>query len=494
MHPPHQTINILINTTLIKQKQIMKKQLLLASVAMMGLSPVMMAQLPNPGDKALSTYSSNLTLEWYAAPTGTCADANAARSGIGVNGKFYVVMQNIGVAVFDKDGKVKTIDNPTAWVSINCDDAGHVYFRNDKGGWPGNPAGSFNGANAQFCVIDSKTDEIIKPNVPMSATFSARFDALPHLFGDMVNDFIEVAVTANAGSVSGINFMYDKLEQTGSESINFAKSLKDGGFPAPANTVQTLGQAQFFSPDADGFSTKLAVLSNNYNGAAVDKPESTTASWFGWGNNVALYTWTDDAGYAFTGKWYNTPSHSAVGGFCMFSYAGKDYICYPAGTTKDGYPSGDGFFVMEEELVDTPQNKTMEEDPTLWSDELHKAVATKYATEGIATGNNYRGINVEPVAGEDGKFTIYHYNPAKSMEVWTLDLTGSAAGIEDIVADKDVAKIFGGVGVVVTDGTDKAQVYNMAGQLVAVGAGHIAVEAGVYVVKAGATVAKVVVR
>ena len=80
------------------------------------------------------------------------------------------------------------------------------------------------------------------------------------------------------------------------------------------------------------------------------------------------------------------------------------------------------------------------------------------------------------------------------MEVWTLDLTGSGAGIDDIVADKGEAKIFGGRGVVVVDGADKAQVYNAAGQLVGQGAGSIAVEPGVYVVKAGTTTAKVIVK
>lgn len=473
----------------------MKKQLLLASVAMMGLSPVMMAQLPNPGDRETVTYSSNLSLEWYGAPTGTCANADAARSGIGTNGKFYVAIQGKGVAVYDKNGQIKTIDNPTTWVSINCDDAGYVYFRNDSP-WPGNAgAGWYMPEDGKFCVIDSKTNEIVKPNVPMAGGVKSRFDALPHVLGNMMTDLIEIPVpTQGAGNI-GFEFIYDRLDQAdvvGKFSMD--KELKDGGFPAPANGVQTLGSCQLYAPDADGIALKMAVLANNYNNP-TEYPGSTTASWFGLGNNIAVYEWVEDAeGYSFTGKWLNTPSHSAVGGFCMFSYAGKNYICYPAGTTADGYPSGDGFFVMEEEYVDSPKNMTPTQENTDWSEQVHKAVATKYATDGIPTGNNYRGINVEPVAGEDGKFTIYHYNPAKSMEVWTLDLTGSGAGIDDIVADKANAKIFGGIGVVVVDGADKAQVYNMAGQLVAEGAGHIAVEAGVYVVKADSTVAKVVVR
>lgn len=471
----------------------MKQQLLLASAVMLGASYIAQAELPYPGDREKNPYSSNLTLEWYAAPVGTCANPDAARAGIGVNGKFYVVMNNIGVAVYNKDGQIKTIENPTTWVSINVDDAGHVYFRNDKGGWAGN-GGRFNGENAQFCVIDTKTDEIIKSDVPMSDINSVRFDELPHIYGDMVNDLIEMPIpTAWNPGITGLNFIYDKLELSGSETIDFGTSLKDGGFLSPANEVQTLGMAQFFSPDEDGFATKLAVLSNNYNGAAVDNPKPTTASAFGWGNNVALYEWTDEEGYTFTGKWFNTPNHTAIGGFCMFSYAGNDYICYPAGTTKEGFPSGDGFFVMKEELLDSPTNMTQTEENTDWSGQVHKAIAYKYATEGIKTGNNYRGINVEPVEGEDGKFTIYHYNPGISMEVWTLDVT-RPAGINDIVADKGAAKIFGGIGVVIVDGAAKAQVYSIDGALVAEGAGSIAVPAGVYVVKAGTTAAKVIVK
>ena len=471
----------------------MKRQLLLSSAVMLGTSLIAQAQLPDPGDRETNTYSSNLTLEWYAAPTGTCANFDAARAGIGVNGKFYVVMSNVGVAVFNKDGQIKTIENPTAWVAINVDDAGHVYFRNDKGGWPGN-AGNFNGEMAQFCVIDSKTDAIIKSDIPLSASYPVRFDELPHIYGDIVNDFIEIPIPASSGTITGLNFMYDQMSPTGSETINFGTSIKDGGFPAPANKVQTLGQAQLYSPDEDGFFS-LAALSNNYNNPA-EYPQSCTASWWGWGNNIALYKWVENAdfaGYAFTGKWFNTPSHSAVSGFCMFSYAGKNFICYPAGTTSDGYPSGDGFFVMEEEFVDSPKNMTPTEENTDWNEQIHKAVATKYATPGIKTGNNYRGINVEPVEGEDGMFTIYHFNPGISMEVWTLDLT-TYAGINDIVADKGDAKIFGGVGVVVVDGAAKAQVYSIDGALVAEGAGTIAVPAGVYVVKAGATAAKVIVK
>ncbi len=472
----------------------MKKNLLLASVAVMGLAPMVSAQ--DPGDKALAARSENLSLNWYGVPTGTCANSSSARSGIGVNNKFYVVMQNQGVAVFDKDGQVKTIDNPTAWVSINVDDAGHVYFRNDKGGWAGpEGAGWYLTENAQFCVIDSKTDEIIKSNVPMVGASKCRFDALPHVFGNLMSGSTEIPVTGNAVGNIGYEFIYnDLVQEPFVGTFNIGNSLKQGVFTSVvvdnvthnAAQVQTLGQAQLYAPDTDGIAQKMAVLSNNV--------VYITASAFGWGNNVAQYVWDDEAeGYIFSGKWFNTPNHSATGGFCMFDYNGKSYIVYPAGTTADGYPGGDGFFVMEEELLDTPKNKTRDEDPDLWSEELHKAVAYKYTTEGIATGSNYRGINVVPVEGEDGKFQIYLYCPGKSMQVWTLDLSGSA-GIDDIVADKGDAKIFGGVGVVVVDGAEKAQVYTLTGQLVAEGAGSIAVPAGVYVVKAGKDAAKVVVR
>lgn len=462
----------------------MKKQLLFASVALMGMSAMAQDAAPNPDD---ATHSTNLTLQWYATPTGTCADATAARSGIGVNGKFYVAMQNKGVAVFNKDGQIKTIDNASTWVSINVDDAGNVYFRNDKGGWAGpEGAGWYLTENAQFCVIDSKTDQVVKSDVPMTGGVKCRFDALPHVMGNLLEGFAEITVTANATGNIGYEFTYIDLEQTGTSQFNIANALKEGGFPSPANVVQTLGMAQLYAPDADGIAQKMAVLSNNQ--------VEVTASSLGWGNNVAYYVWDDDSeGYKFADKWFNTPNHSSIGGFCMFDYNGKSYIVYPAGMTADGFPGGDGFFVMEEELLDTPKNVTASENPEEWSAQLHKAVAYKYTTEGIVTGNNYRGINVEPVAGEEGKFTIYLYCPGKSMQVWTLDLT-STAGISSIAADKDAAKIFGGAGVVVVDGAAKAQVYSIDGALVAEGTGSIAVPAGVYVVKAGATAAKVIVK
>lgn len=468
----------------------MKKQLLLASLAMASLAPMAYAQ--NPDD---ATHSTNLTLEWYGVPEGVCLNAGqgASRSGIGVNGKFYLTVNNKGVAVYTKDGMTRMIDNPNTWVSINCDDAGHVYFRNDKGGWAGpEGAGWYLPENAQFSVIDSKTDMVVKTDVSMIGGVKCRFDALPHVMGDMVNGFIEIPVTANATGNIGYDFMYDKLTQTDfTPTFDIATSLRAGKFPKiddlnNAGVVQTLGQAQLYAPDQYGSATKMAVLSNNQ--------VLITASSLGWGNNVALYTFDEDSEtFKFSGKWFNTPNHASIGGFCMFNYDGKDYIVYPTGMTAEGYPSGDGFFVMEEELLDSPQNLTQAEDADDWSAQLHKAVATKYATDGISSGNNWRGINVEPIDGQDGKFRIYFYNPGKSMQVWILDLTGSA-GINDIVADKSAAKIYGGVGVVVVDGAEKAQVYTPAGVLVGEGAGSISVAPGVYVVKAGENTAKVIVR
>lgn len=462
----------------------MKKQLLFASAVLMGFTAMAQESAPNPDD---ATHSTNLTLEWFAAPTGTCTDAWAARSGIGVNGKFYIAMNNKGVAVYDKSGQIKTIDNNETWVSINCDDAGHVYFRNDFGGWAGpEGAGWYLPENARFCVIDSKTDEIIRSNISMTGAAKCRFDALPHVMGNLIDGFAEIAVTANAVSNIGFEFTYIDGEQTGNGQFNIANALKDGGFPSPANVVQTLGSAQVYAPDDLGYATKMAVLPNNH----VD----VTASSLGWGNNIAFYEFDEvSESFLFSGKWFNTPNHSSIGGFCVFDYAGSSYIVYPAGMTADGFPSGDGFFVMKEELLDTPKNVTVSEDPDAWKAELKKAVAYKYATEGIVSGNNYRGINVEPVEGEEGKFTIYFYDPAKSMQVWTLDLTGGA-GVNDIIADKGEAKIFGGIGQIVVDGVAKAQVYTVDGSLVAEGSATIAVPAGVYVVKAGKDAAKVIVK
>lgn len=128
-----------------------------------------------------------------------------------------------------------------------------------------------------------------------------------------------------------------------------------------------------------------------------------------------------------------------------------------------------------------------------WNDQIHKPVAYKYSTDGIVTGNNWRGINVEPMDGEDGKFRIYFYNPGKSMQVWQLDLTESA-GINDIVADETEAKIFGGEGRIIVHCEGSAQVFSVAGQLIAEGNGSIEVPAGIYIVKADNKAAKIVVR
>lgn len=467
----------------------MKKQLLIASLALMATATTAIAEGPDPGDRNTVTYSTNLSLEWYGVPTGQCKDGGQgiSRSGIGINGKFYLTVNNTGVAVYNKDGQIKFIGNKDTWVSINCDDAGHVYFRNDKGGWAGpEGAGWYLSENARFCIIDSKTDEIIKHDIPMVGGVKCRFDALPHVMGD-ITGAAEIPVTANATGNIGYEFIYNECVQADfTYKFDINGALKDGGFPTPANVVQTLGQAQLYAPDGEGIASKMAVLSNNR--------VEITSSRMGWGNNVAQYLWDDEAeGYKFSGKWLNTPNHSAVGGFCMFDYDGKSYIVYPTGMVADDQPAGDGFFVMKEELLDSPQNKTATEDPADWSTQVHKAVAYKYSTDGIVTGNNWRGINVEPINGEDGKFRIYFYNPGKSMQVWQLDLTDTA-GINDIIADKDDAKIYGAIGAVIVDGAEHAQVFTIAGQLVAEGKGSIAVPAGVYIVKADNKAAKIIVR
>ena len=102
----------------------MKKHLLLASLAIASAVPAMKAQSFDPGDATVVRYSDNLKLEWYCVPTGDAANKSAgiARTGIGVNGKFYVSIREKGVAVYGPEGQIKMIDKDDTWISINCDD------------------------------------------------------------------------------------------------------------------------------------------------------------------------------------------------------------------------------------------------------------------------------------------------------------------------------------------------------------------------------------
>ena len=466
----------------------MKKHLLLASLAIASAVPAMKAQSFDPGDATVVRYSDNLKLEWYCVPTGDAANKSAgiARTGIGVNGKFYVSIREKGVAVYGPEGQIKMIDKDDTWISINCDDAGHVYFRNDKGGWndplactDGTPMAWYHPEKTMFSVIDSKSDEIIYRDIPMSGINQCRFDNIPHLMGDMTQGFLEIPVITVSGTDTGVGFLYNDLKVTGTEVFNAKTCITEGKFPSAAS-ISTLALAQLYNEGSN-----IAVLANPTN-------DVTTAA-KGWGNNIALYELTEDEIFMFSGKWLSLPNHNGCSGFNIFKYAGTDYILYPTGMFGE-WPAADGFFVAPFKEVDSPKNKTAEEDPADWSAQLHEGVAYIYATEGYgAEGTNYRGLNVEPVEGEDGKFRIYLYCPYKVMEVWTLDLSGTT-GIEDIVASKDEAKIFGGEGVVVTQSEGPAQVYTLAGQLVAQGKGTIAVPAGVYVVKADNKAAKVIVK
>ncbi|MDE6703586.1 MAG: hypothetical protein K2K00_07910 [Muribaculaceae bacterium] len=473
----------------------MKKHLLIASLVLASAIPTMVAQ--DPGDRAQVTYSTNLSLEWYCVPTGDAAnkDLGIARTGIGANGKFYVSIREKGVAVYGPDGQIKMIDKNDTWISINCDDAGNVYFRNDEGGWKaplactdGTPMAWYHQDKSMFSVIDTKSDEIVKSNVPLKGINQCRFDLLPHVVGDMTKGFFEIPVITTGGQNTGVDFLFENLETAmGTEDFNAQACLNQFKFPAGATDRSTLALAQLFN---DG--ENIAVLANPTNNI-------TTAA-KGWGNNIAVYELTEVEPEVFilmfSEKWLSLPNHNGCSGFNIFKYDGTDYIIYPTGMFGD-WPAADGFFVAPLRLVDSPKNKTVEEDPTDWSNQLHEVSdrgAYKYATEFYgAEGTNYRGFNVEPIPGEDGKFRIYLYCPYKVMEVWTLDLSGST-GIEEIVADKEEAKIFGGIGVVVTQSEGPAQVYTLAGQLVAQGKGTIAVPAGVYVVKADNKAAKVIVK
>lgn len=464
----------------------MKKHLLIASLALASAVPAMHAQ--DPSDRTVVTYSTNLSLDWYCVPTGDAANkaANIARTGIGVNGKFYVVVLEKGVAVYNKDGQIKMIDKDDTWISINCDDAGNVYFRNDKGGWndplactEGIPAAWYHAEKSMFSVIDTKSDEIVARDIPLKGIGQCRFDQLPHIAGNIMTDWVEMPVITVGGSDTGVDFIFDALKANGTQTFNAQTCIKEGKFPSGADR-STMALAQIFN---DGES--IAVLANPTNNV-------TTAA-KGWGNNIAIYNLNEKEVFMFSGKWLSLPNHNGCSGFDIFNYAGTDYIIYPTGMYGE-WPAADGFFVAPLKEVDTPKNKTAEESPEDWSAQLHEGVAYKYATEYYgAEGVNFRGFNVEPIEGQDGKFRIYLYCPYKVMEVWTLDLSGST-GIEDITADKEEAKIFGGVGVVVTQSEAPAQVYTLAGQLVAQGKGTIAVPAGVYVVKADNKAAKVIVK
>lgn len=491
----------------------MKKHLLLSALAVATITPLATAQ--NPATDPNCNPTENLKLEWYHAPqeplvknasgagyvVGTkqtgVTGGDIARTGIGSCGKFFVPVLGHGIYIYGPDGLIETIDNKDTWLSINCDEAGHVYFRHDDGGWwdsrscynagtaTESPGALYHQDKTKFSVIDAKTNRVIKSNIPMPGIGNSnRFDELPHLVGNMVeDDYVEMPILVN-GKTSGVEIIYDKLVPRDNQAtFNIGDVLKNAGFPSSGNNAATVKTNAMIQMINGGQS--MAVLAN--------PTYQMTSSTKGWGNNIALFNFDEDEDdFVFSGKWFNTPNHSTCSGFYIFNYEGKNYIIYPTGMMGDE-ASADGFFVMPEELLDTPRNKTNEEDPADWSVQVHKRIAHKYATDFYGYGGSYRGLNVEPVEGEDGKFRIYLYCPYKVMEVWTLDMTGTS-GVEDIIADIEEAKIFGGEGVVVTQSEGPAQVFTLAGQLVAEGKGKIAVPAGVYIVKADNKAAKIIVR
>ncbi len=448
----------------------MKNRLLLSATIAAG----MLASVPAmAADYVAGSHDKSLTNVW-----GSCEHAPLganARTGVGANGKIYVQVHNTGtVQVYDKDGKAKDIKiADKIWVSITADDAGHIISRSDVGGWAGpEGAGWYLSENAKLTVIDSKTDEIIK-DVAMPGGPKCRFDALPHVQGDLLNGFCAIHAVHNGAGQIFTEFSYQDGEHI--NTSNIPVTIHEAFTGKPAGN-QTLGQVQAF-----GDGTKLAVYANPF--------YAETSSLNGLGNGIALYELVDDA-WEYTGKYFVTPNHSSIGGFMVFEVNGVEYIVYAAGEAEKGVPSGDGFAIAKVTYTDTPVSNPETDKAAL--------VAVKYAALDAEDnmlykpGANLQCFNVEPVEGEEGSVYIYTYNQGSVMSQWKFTAP-EQSGITDVTGDMESVAVRGGKGEITVEGA-AAEVYNAAGMLVAKGAGSIKCAAGLYIVKTGDKAQKVVVK
>ena len=376
-----------------------------------------------PGSTKCFKPGYSLELVWgQAVPVGN----GVARTGIGVNNKFYAPDYANGIVkVFSSDGSSKDIKmSGKLWVSCTVDQAGHVIVRDDNPGWPGaGTAGNYVPDNGSIAIIDSKNDAIIKEKLPMTGAIVSRFDALGPVHGDILNDeFTAIYAPVAFTSRSLIEFSYTQGEYNQATESRY--KIHEA-FTGEAKAPQTLAMAQALDMD------NLAVYPN----PRIDE----TGSAHGLGNGIMHFEYvvTDETeGWEANGKFYVTPDHAAIGGFYIFELNGKQFIVYPSAGVE---VAADAFAVTEVTFADSPIS-----DPEEDKDHL---IARKFAATNEAGAILYSpaayfmGINVEPVADDPNSVLIYTYVAGKNespamVHKFTYDPNVDPGAVEEIeVAD-----------------------------------------------------------
>ncbi|MBD5233273.1 MAG: hypothetical protein HDS65_03740 [Bacteroidales bacterium] len=383
------------------------------------------------------------TLKLVDVAEGISTAGTTNRSGVGVNGKFYVNYYGEGVRVYSNTGELLKTIPPTAgyhnWVSCNADQAGHVLVQLDVKAFDGSC--SANGGHG-FMVIDSETDEVIVPFLPMTFGYANRFDAMSPMAGNILETEKAASYSVLNAGVSSYRFLYN---QPGAEAPSywqtraFATSAGIVGteevptlFPE-ASTQTTLGYAMQYTFEGE----------TNFNLAVYANPVyNVTYSANGFGNGIRKYGANEKP--VEPAQWFYTPQHSGLTGFNFFNIAGVDYIIYPAGQSNVG---GDAFAICEVSYVDTPISNLEMEGESLVDGKpagvmkarvfaaTNESGATLYNVNS-ATANSY---NIEPVEGDANSVYIYVYTNGAPGRKFKFTVGEEATEPEPVATEVTIA-------------------------------------------------------
>ncbi len=406
------------------------------------------ASEPDPNEPSVTAKLGNIiTQDGYTLQALWTADNisvadNTNRSGVGVNDKFYVNYYGEGVRVYSNTGELlKTIpatEGYHCWVSCNADQAGHVLVQLDKKAFDGTC--SANGDHG-FMVIDSETDEVIVPFLPMKIGATGRFDAMAPVQGNI----LETEKVGIWCPITNQNYTYRVLyNQPGVQAPAFwqapFKTMSDGVvatadvpslFPAGAAKQTSTGYVmQYVFGNDENFS--VAEYSNPvYN--------ITYSAEGMFGNGIRKY----QSNYQPTADWFYTPQHSGLSGFNFFKIGDKDYIIYPAGKLNE---AGDAFAIAEVTYVDSPATDMNKLGETSVEGPL---VARVYAalneagTLPIYKGNTstLNSYNIEPVPGDEKSVYIYLYANGAPGVKYKFTVAGQTSAVEGIEAADEAAEV-----------------------------------------------------
>ncbi|MCM1067448.1 MAG: hypothetical protein NC418_07750 [Muribaculaceae bacterium] len=348
------------------------------------------------------------------------------RSGILYKNKVYVPTLFGNLTVYDTSGKVLKTIAPTEgykiWTGCNIDAAGHLLVRVDK-----TTATSFGatggvistGDGHGFMVIDTNTDEVIHPFLPLDAPTPTaslsrkyRFDAMAPVAKDIFTEEVIGVYQQPMDSVHYYRFLYNNRGVAAKPNVwKWARK-------ATIETATSTAYLMEYAHIDDAYFSILIYSNPHY--------EKTYSAAGKKGNSIHRYT----SGYQPL-DYYYTPQHSGLTGFNCFRLDGKDYIIYPATQKVGSGMPADAFAISEVRYVDSPTTDMTMPGENLVDGALAGTLKARvYGATSANGGVLYSGTSacvpsytIEPVEGDDKSVYISVYNTGAPANKWKFTVS-----------------------------------------------------------------------